>query len=409
MARGTLKSNFNDRGFTFVAIAGSSDDVFLHITQLRKGEDAQRYVRGAQVELDVASVNMAGGTKAQGRDARLVSAEPTISSPVGRATGRVKFFQVNFGFLIDSKTGEEWYVSSSSVPRGHLRDGDIVEFDCQVASGQQQAVNVQVVDWAKTGDVFADALDMGHPRWAKALADLAEEEGWNYKVNPSKDPHQILRSYFKYTFLRINELPDHVVKSKSGSMAFNTGLVTRFQEQIFAVFLPRTATEKGPSWILHAFEKESSHSFLHEFGGRIPPLARYFDSATQLVYDVALPLKVNVEHVPHDPARFPHALKGLSPTDLAALVNAKAPDAIERVRRNYKTAIPQFYRDGRSGVGKMQLLLPVALLSRDRVELALAVDRLDSGVYLGKTVLTLDWAYNNARLLTRPDSDWLRP
>jgi len=94
---------------------------------------------------------------------------------------------------------------------------------------------------------------------------------------------------------------------------------------------------------------------------------------------------------------------------LAALVNAKAPDAIARVRRNYKTAIPLFYRDGRSGVGKMQLLLPVALLSRDRVELALAVDRLDSGVYLGKTVLTLDWAYNNARLLTRPDSDWLRP
>jgi hypothetical protein len=56
----------------------------------------------------------------------------------------------------------------------------------------------------------------------------------------------------------------------------------------------------------------------------------------------------------------------------------------------------------------MQLLLPVAPLARDQVELALAVDRLES-VYLGRTVLPLDWAYNNARLLTRPDSDWLRP
>jgi cold shock CspA family protein len=92
MARGTLKSNFNDRGFTFVAIAGSSDDVFLHITQLRKGEDAQRYVRGAQVELDIVTVNVAGSTKVQGRDARLLSAAP-ISSALGRATGRVKFFQ----------------------------------------------------------------------------------------------------------------------------------------------------------------------------------------------------------------------------------------------------------------------------------------------------------------------------
>ena len=120
-------------------------------------------------------------------------------------------------------------------------------------------------------------------------------------------------------------------------------------------------------------------------------------------------LSVNVEHVPHDPDRFSDALKSMSPQDLAGLVNAKAPEAIDRVRRNYKTAIPQFYRDGKSGDGKMQLLLPVALLSRDKVELALAVDRLPSGVYLGRTVLSLDWAYNNARLLTRPDTDWLRP
>lgn len=69
------------------------------------------------------------------------------------------------------------------------------------------------------------------------------------------------------------------------------------------------------------------------------------------------------------------------------------------MRRNYKTAIPQFYRDGKSGSGKMQLLLPVALLRRDFVELALAVDRPTSNVYLGRTVLTLDWAYNNARLI----------
>ena len=27
--------------------------------------------------------------------------------------------------------------------------------------------------------------------------------------------------------------------------------------------------------------------------------------------------------------------------------------------------------------------------------------------YVGKTILTLDMAYSNARLITRPDSDWL--
>ena len=155
------------------------------------------------------------------------------------------------------------------------------------------------------------------------------------------------------------------------------------------------------------FREGLERAVLRLFGGNLPPLAWYFDHPSKLVFDTSLPLSVNVEHVPHDPERFSDALKDLSPHDLAALVNAKAPEAIDRVRRNYKTAIPQFYRDGRSGEGKMQLLLPVALLRRDVVELAFAVDRPADDVYLGRTVLTLDWAYNNARLITRPDTDWL--
>jgi len=38
---------------------------------------------------------------------------------------------------------------------------------------------------------------------------------------------------------------------------------------------------------------------------------------------------------------------------------------------------------------------------------ALAVEKTPSGNYLGHTVLALDWAYKNARLICRPDSDWL--
>lgn len=57
----------------------------------------------------------------------------------------------------------------------------------------------------------------------------------------------------------------------------------------------------------------------------------------------------------------------------------------------------------------MQLLLPLCLLSDDEVDLALAVEQTPSGSYLGHTVLPLDWAYKNARLICRPDSDWLIP
>jgi len=53
MPIGTVKNSFNDRGFTFVAVPDSAD-VFLHITKIRKGEDPKGYVRGAQVELEIA-------------------------------------------------------------------------------------------------------------------------------------------------------------------------------------------------------------------------------------------------------------------------------------------------------------------------------------------------------------------
>lgn len=418
MARGTVQASFNDKGFTFVAAepdSGLDADVFLHITQLAPGEDAKLFVRGSQVEFEVAHVTRNAEEKPQARNVRLLHvAEIPVTGGTVSASGRrgaLKFWSPQgYGFLVDQESGDELYVHASSVPGGYLRLGDVIQFDIEQAAAGPQAVNASVLGWTNSGEDFADLLDMGGPKWAVQLAALAEPENWNYQVKPAKDTHAILRSYIKYTFLRLHELEKHVLISADGThLSFNTGLVTRFQEQIFALFGAQSPGEPGPPWVLKGFEKASSVTFLRLFGGSLPPLAWYFDDASQLVYDTNLHLSVNVEHVPHDPERFPEALKSMSPQDLAALVNAKAPEAIDRVRRNYKTAIPQFYRDGKSGAAKMQLLLPVALLRRDNVELALAVDRLPSDVYLGRTVLSLDWAYNNARLLTRPDTDWLRP
>jgi hypothetical protein len=151
----------------------------------------------------------------------------------------------------------------------------------------------------------------------------------------------------------LNELPDHLVYSIDDALAFNAGLVTPFQEHIFALFRRRSESEVGPPWVLRGFEKSSSVPFLNLFGRNLPPVASYFEDPAQLVFDIRLPLHVNVEHVPHDPTRFPESLNLLTPQDLAAQVNAKAPEAVDRVKRNYKTAISQFYRDGKSGQGKM--------------------------------------------------------
>src|SRR5207247_7209034 len=79
--------------------------------------------------------------------------------------------------------------------------------------------------------------------------------------------------------------------------------------------------------------------------------------------------------------------------------------ALKRVRWNFKTAIPQYFPTK----NQMSLLLPLGLVRDDIADLALVVERTPSGAYLGHTILPLDWAYNNARLVCRPNSDWLVP
>ena len=54
--------------------------------------------------------------------------------------------------------------------------------------------------------------------------------------------------------------------------------------------------------------------------------------------------------------------------------------------------------------GRIQLLLPLCLTG-DKPGLALTIQRED-GFYSARTCLTLDMAYNNARLICRPESSW---
>lgn len=76
----------------------------------------------------------------------------------------------------------------------------------------------------------------------------------------------------------------------------------------------------------------------------------------------------------------------------------------KKITANYKIAVPQYFD------GKIQLLLPLYLLERPQPDLALVVTKNTSGnSYQGHTCLTLEMAYNNARLIAKPDSNWLIP
>lgn len=78
--------------------------------------------------------------------------------------------------------------------------------------------------------------------------------------------------------------------------------------------------------------------------------------------------------------------------------------AIKQVRWNYKTAIPCFFPTR----NVMSLMLPLCLEDDGRADAALVVELTRSGVYQGQTILTLQQAYLDARLVCRPNSEWLQ-
>jgi hypothetical protein len=68
-----------------------------------------------------------------------------------------------------------------------------------------------------------------------------------------------------------------------------------------------------------------------------------------------------------------------------------------------KTAIPLYFPKTDS----ISLLLPIALVDDEVVDMALVTNKMNATTYYASTVLPLDMAYTNARLVCRPDSDWL--
>jgi Domain of unknown function (DUF3825) len=244
--------------------------------------------------------------------------------------------------------------------------------------------------------------------WLDKLVEPAEDEPWDYKHATASEPLPILRSYVRHPFRRLEEMGGGIGISKNGeSSAFNTGLVTPNQEDIFAFFRRNPRTEAQP-WKLHGFRKASDWDIIEQFGSSPPPLANYFDDPSVLLYDRRCELYISLDHVMEQIDRFPKHLQSNPYVARQLLISAEATTK-KRVYRNYKTAVPQYYRD-KGGEGSVQLLVPICFENPARADLALVVDKAEAGdAYRGSTVLTLDMAYNNARLLARPNNEWLQP
>ena len=239
------------------------------------------------------------------------------------------------------------------------------------------------------------------------LARMAKDEEWNFHRSEYRKPGQnypILTNYLNYTFIRVLD-EDKIVYSSDGDRAcFNTGLQTKNEKDIYATFFRnKQAQERGqPSWTLFGFFDSYSDK-LSDFSP-LPELASYISDPVDLVFDTNCEIEVNYDHVfDENNERLPEVLRTNRTLAISAM-QGSVQLLKEKIIRNYKTAIPHWYR------GKIQLLLPLNLTSENEADLALVAERDQiKDLYRIRTALTMDMAYIDARLITRPDRDWLNP
>ena len=238
----------------------------------------------------------------------------------------------------------------------------------------------------------------------EALFQLARPERWDYLSTPQDKPHKILLNYINHTFKRLWDLnvacPDrNYLFISEQFFCFNTGLFTRNFEPIFALFEPNES-ERSAKWKLKGFFKKSAWEL--RTIGKLPERASYFDDFKDLIFDTRLDIRINIDHILDDEknrARIPEQYRNVPNLPMLFLGYALEYAKI-RIKENYKAAVPQYFK------GKIQFLIPISLGSPDVVDLSLAVGR-NGDIYTGHTCLTLDMAYNNARLIAKPESDWL--
>lgn len=243
--------------------------------------------------------------------------------------------------------------------------------------------------------------------WApyERLANMAKTEDWDFQTNEFKTgDYPILRNYLNYTFLRLQQ-QNHIQYSGDGTRAcFNTGLQTPTEKDIFALFYKNKNAKKyrAPQWTLYGFVDSYSPK-LQDFHP-LPPIAEYYSDTNELVFDLSYGIEINFDHIlKENRKRLPGVLQENPPLALASIEGA-TKFLKEKIKRNYKIAIPHWYSD------RVQLLLPLNLLNESKADLALVADK-DKirKIYRITTILTMDMAYIDARLICYPDKAWLNP
>lgn len=276
------------------------------------------------------------------------------------------------------------------------------------------------------------------------LARAAAPERWNYPGEGvgKESRYGILRDYLASTLARLRA-NGGVVTSPDGTLAaFDTGLATPMDEELYAVLSP---TGTDIPWHLDGFATAGDG----ELGSRLtahlaelPPRACYLERIDDVVLrdgalvipDYKSLLGADIERLPlgfvaslvaGTDAQAPldrlaaagPAERAAARRDLSRAIEGEPgryrracralDDAIDlslrRARRSYRHVVPAFD----AALGRKLMLLPLALVDDTSIDCALVLELMPSGAYQAAAVASLSRAYAAARVVSEQLPSWL--
>lgn len=238
-------------------------------------------------------------------------------------------------------------------------------------------------------------------------------EKWSYA---GKNDFGILKSYLYFTFEKLwkerstvsEEDKQRFIYMDEKVACFNTGLYDKTWQPIY-FYCISNPIEGFQKWRFTSFYNSYTIKYTDIPNTAVLNLQRanYFNDPSALVYDINLNIIPQWDHILYDEENFlriPEQLRANGKEFCQNLIDGAIASVKKRIEANYKTVVPQLYNE------KIQLLAPLYLTNPEKPDLALVLSLSDDKtVYYGHTCLTTEMAYNNARLIARPDSYWLQP
>lgn len=354
--------------------------------------------------------------------------------------GKIKPYKVRnlYRELTNSSTDKLGWIKVKDLMSGVGWNGSVTDFAKLYGLQLNKSSNVTMARISNISryEILDDiyfAPTNSYPSNLAKLKRLALDEPWE----ENEKSNGLLDNYLCYTYARIKEEGKIALSENGLCGCWNTGLVDFRYKPIFCYMTRRSTTER---WVFQGFciDGENLGKVMANNIANLPSRALYFSDDNILFEPDISKLSVDYDHIiTEHPSRLPEewirrALDGSaerlanetvsqyddrigkmisSDEGASNYLQTSLEQAIKislmRCEWNYKTAIP-YYDPNSKNIG---WFLPLCIRSKDGLVpfAALVVTKQSSGRYQGQTIYKLSWAYRCARLVCRPDSDWLSP